>query len=177
MSQSTRRLKLAFVVVFGAAILILAIACLIPSKTHAKSEQIGQQQEYPAAQAKPDQKSDPGQSSWQETYIPTHPLPKAEAKGGLQDYVQAQPQPKTDLPLERQAYAAKVRASYNFTLVKGNISLPGNAAIEGDDFIQPGAFPNAKYCAHCIRRLITSGGRHCTPTLSALPFIGQASTS
>ena len=28
-------------------------------------------------------------------------------------------------------------------------SLPGNAAVEGDDFIQPGAFPNATYCAHC----------------------------
>jgi Flp pilus assembly protein TadD len=31
----------------------------------------------------------------------------------------------------------------------GNISTPGNAAIEGNEFIQPGAFPKAEYCAHC----------------------------
>jgi tetratricopeptide (TPR) repeat protein len=27
--------------------------------------------------------------------------------------------------------------------------MPGNAAAEGDDFLQPGAFPDAEYCGHC----------------------------
>src|SRR5271168_1614816 len=71
------------------------------------------------------------------------------APGGLQDYVQAQPQPMTELSPERKAYAEKVRASYNFFLGKGNIYSPGNAAVEGNDFIQPGAFLSAEYCAHC----------------------------
>jgi len=71
------------------------------------------------------------------------------APGGLQDYIQAQPQPNTELSPERRAYAEKVRASYNFFLGRGNISSPGNAAVEGNDFIQPSAFPNAEYCGHC----------------------------
>ena len=51
--------------------------------------------------------------------------------------------------LARQEYANKIRDGYNYRFGKGDISAPGNAAIEGDDFVQPGAFPNAKYCAHC----------------------------
>ncbi len=64
-------------------------------------------------------------------------------------YIQAEPQLKADLNVERKEYADRVRQSYNFSVMKGNISLPGNAEVEGDDFIQPGAFPNAKYCGHC----------------------------
>ena len=32
---------------------------------------------------------------------------------------------------------------------KDNISLPGNAAVVGNDFLEPSAFPDAKYCGHC----------------------------
>ncbi len=49
----------------------------------------------------------------------------------------------------RKEYADKVRENYAFPFVKGNISLPGNAAVEGNDFLQPGAFPTAAYCGHC----------------------------
>jgi tetratricopeptide (TPR) repeat protein len=49
----------------------------------------------------------------------------------------------------RKAYADKVRETYNFPFAKGNISLPGNAAAEGDDFLPAGAFPDAAYCGHC----------------------------
>jgi hypothetical protein len=49
----------------------------------------------------------------------------------------------------RKAYAAKVRQSYNFAFSKDSISLPGNAAVEGNDFLQPNAFPDAEYCGHC----------------------------
>ena len=50
---------------------------------------------------------------------------------------------------ERKAYADKIRENYNFAFGKDKLSTPGNASVEGNDFIQPGAFPNAKYCAHC----------------------------
>jgi tetratricopeptide (TPR) repeat protein len=50
---------------------------------------------------------------------------------------------------ERKAYADRVRSSYNYKFGTDKPSLPGNASVEGDDFVQPGAFPNAKYCAHC----------------------------
>ncbi|MGA2728835.1 MAG: tetratricopeptide repeat protein [Terracidiphilus sp.] len=49
----------------------------------------------------------------------------------------------------RKIYADKVRETYNFPFFKGNISMPGNAAAEGGDFLPSGAFPNAKYCGHC----------------------------
>jgi tetratricopeptide (TPR) repeat protein len=129
---------------FSLAVLIFAGLCLVPSKAQAGYGQSAPQQDYPSTQPKA-----ASSQTWNQNYVPDKPLPKAESKGGLQDYVQAQPQPKTELSPERKAYADKVRASYNFSLVKDNISSPGNAAVEGDDFIQPGAFPNAKYCAHC----------------------------
>src|SRR5580704_8019169 len=50
---------------------------------------------------------------------------------------------------ERKAYADEVRKSYNFRFGDGKISIPGNAAIEGNDFVQAGAFPKATYCAVC----------------------------
>src|SRR5271170_1345169 len=129
---------------FGLSVWVVAGLCLIPSKAQAGSGQNSQRQEYSTQP-----KTASAQQNWDQNYVPAKPLPRTEPKGGLQDYVQAQPQPKTELSAERKAYADKVRASYNFSLVKDNISLPGNAAVEGDDFIQPGAFPNAKYCAHC----------------------------
>jgi Tfp pilus assembly protein PilF len=49
----------------------------------------------------------------------------------------------------RKAYADKIRATYAYPFAKGNISLPGNASVEGNDFLEPGAFPDAKYCGHC----------------------------
>jgi Tfp pilus assembly protein PilF len=51
--------------------------------------------------------------------------------------------------LDGKTYSDQIRQSYNFFFGKDNLSLPGNAAIEGNDFIQPGAFPKAEYCGHC----------------------------
>src|SRR5271155_2317052 len=56
---------------------------------------------------------------------------------------------QSDQSLERKNYSDKIRQTYNFRFGKDNLSLPGNAAIEGNDFVQPGAFPEAEYCAHC----------------------------
>jgi tetratricopeptide (TPR) repeat protein len=58
-------------------------------------------------------------------------------------------QAQSDVTSERKAYAEKIRESYNYRFGKDHPSMPGSAAVEGDDFIQPGAFPNATYCAHC----------------------------
>jgi len=58
-------------------------------------------------------------------------------------------QAQSDLSRERKEYADRIREDYNFRFGKDKLSAPGNAALEGDDFIQPGAFPSATYCAHC----------------------------
>jgi tetratricopeptide (TPR) repeat protein len=51
--------------------------------------------------------------------------------------------------LEGQNYADRIRQTYNFRFGPENLSLPGNAAIEGNTFVRPGAFPKAEYCGHC----------------------------
>ena len=56
---------------------------------------------------------------------------------------------------DRDRYADKIRETYNFRFGKSQLSAPGNAAIEGNTFIQPGAFPNATYCAHCHQEAFT----------------------
>ena len=56
---------------------------------------------------------------------------------------------QSDQSSERKEYADKIRETYNFRFGKDKPSLPGNASVEGNDFIQPGAFPKAAYCAHC----------------------------
>jgi Flp pilus assembly protein TadD len=58
-------------------------------------------------------------------------------------------QAQSDQSNERKEYADKIRETYNFRFGKDKLSAPGNASVEGNDFIQPGAFPKAAYCAHC----------------------------
>ena len=54
-----------------------------------------------------------------------------------------------DAVAERQAYDAKVRATYNFHFGPDKISTPGNASVEGGGFLQPDAFLTASYCGRC----------------------------
>jgi Tfp pilus assembly protein PilF len=54
-----------------------------------------------------------------------------------------------DLDSNRQAYADKIRETYNFRFGKDKISTPGNAAVDGNDFIPAAAFPTAEYCGRC----------------------------
>ena len=81
----------------------------------------------------------------------TYPAPDASKQSPAAAYAPQQDHDHAALPRERQQWADKVRESYNYSILKGNISLPGNAQVEGGDFIQPGAFPTAQYCAHCHR--------------------------
>jgi tetratricopeptide (TPR) repeat protein len=63
--------------------------------------------------------------------------------------VKAADDPRATEAAERKAYADLIRKTYSFTFEKDNISLPGNAAIAGNDFLEPTAFPDATYCGHC----------------------------
>lgn len=65
------------------------------------------------------------------------------------------PQSPAEVENIRKAYATKIRENYNFRFGADQISIPGNAKVVGDDFIQPGAFPNAKYCAKCHEEAYT----------------------
>jgi Tfp pilus assembly protein PilF len=61
----------------------------------------------------------------------------------------ATPTPSQPESSERKAYAEHIREAYKFPFAANDISLPGNASIQGNDFLQPGAFPTADYCGHC----------------------------
>lgn len=50
---------------------------------------------------------------------------------------------------ESKNYTDQIRKTYNYLFGKDNFSLPGNAATEGNQFLEPGAFPKAEYCGHC----------------------------
>src|ERR1700733_4381459 len=58
-------------------------------------------------------------------------------------------QAQSDGGKERKEYADAIRESYNFRFGNDKLSLPGNPSVEGNDFLQPGAFPKPEYCAHC----------------------------
>ena len=50
---------------------------------------------------------------------------------------------------DRQNYSRSIGSDYNYRFGHAAPFAPGNAAIEGNEFIQPGSFPTAEYCAHC----------------------------
>jgi len=64
--------------------------------------------------------------------------------GGRKQYSDASAQQS-----ERKEYADKIRDTYNFRFGKDKLFIPGTMLVEGDEFVQPGAFPNATYCGHC----------------------------
>ena len=50
---------------------------------------------------------------------------------------------------DRTAYNAQVTPTYNFHYGPGSPFLPGNVQVEGEGFLQPGAYPSAEYCGTC----------------------------
>lgn len=54
-----------------------------------------------------------------------------------------------DVEADREAHNARVTPTYDFHYGKKNPFTPGNIQVEGEGFLQPGAFPTAEYCAHC----------------------------
>lgn len=50
---------------------------------------------------------------------------------------------------ERKAHDALVAGSYNFHYGKDKPFAPGNIKVQGEGFLQPGAFPSAEYCGTC----------------------------
>ena len=91
----------------------------------------------------------PIQAAQQDGYAPPAPAYKPSAA-----YAPANSQPGTGYTqtadsTSRKEFADKIRESYSFPFDPNHIAQPGNAAVEGDDFIQPGAFPDAAYCGRC----------------------------
>ena len=50
---------------------------------------------------------------------------------------------------DRKAYNAEVTPSYDFHYGPKNPFTPGNVQVQGDGFLQPGAYPSAEYCGTC----------------------------
>jgi tetratricopeptide (TPR) repeat protein len=50
---------------------------------------------------------------------------------------------------DRKTYNSLVTPDYNFHYGPKNPFTPGNIQVQGEGFIQPGAFPSAEYCGTC----------------------------
>jgi len=50
---------------------------------------------------------------------------------------------------DRKEYNGEVTPSYNFHYGPKNPYTPGNVQVQGDGFLQPGAYPSAEYCGTC----------------------------
>jgi tetratricopeptide (TPR) repeat protein len=53
------------------------------------------------------------------------------------------------LTADRTSYNLEVTPTYNFHYGKGNPFTPGNIQVQGEGFLQPGAYPSAEYCGTC----------------------------
>jgi Flp pilus assembly protein TadD len=77
-------------------------------------------------------------------------LPAVHAHSAQEQSAQGQTEQKSSDPqAARKQYSEKASSTYNFAFGTGKISTPGNAAVEGNQFLQPDAFPTAEYCGHC----------------------------
>ncbi len=54
-----------------------------------------------------------------------------------------------DQNVARKQYSDKIASTYNYRFGADLPFAPGNPEVQGGGFIQPGAFPDATYCAHC----------------------------
>src|ERR1700733_4362440 len=50
---------------------------------------------------------------------------------------------------DRKAYNSMVSPAYNFHYGPKNPFTPGNITVQGEGFLQPGAYPSAEYCGTC----------------------------
>jgi tetratricopeptide (TPR) repeat protein len=50
---------------------------------------------------------------------------------------------------DRKAYNSTVTPAYNFHYGPKNPFTPGNIKVQGEGFLQPGAYPSAEYCGTC----------------------------
>ena len=101
-----------------------------------------QSDNYPASK---DSNSQP-QSNGYPASADSKSKPQSSDKNSSGTYT---PQSPSDANTSRKDYADHVRETYNFHFGESNISTPGYARVAGDDFVQPGAFPSAKYCSKC----------------------------
>lgn len=54
-----------------------------------------------------------------------------------------------NLDTARKQYSDRISSTYNYAFGHDKPFAPSNAAIQGNEFIQPEAFPSAEYCRHC----------------------------
>jgi tetratricopeptide (TPR) repeat protein len=56
---------------------------------------------------------------------------------------------------DRKTYNAMVSPAYNFHYGPKNPFTPGNIQVQGEGFLQPGAYPTAEYCGTCHHEAYT----------------------
>jgi tetratricopeptide (TPR) repeat protein len=104
----------------------------------------------------PSQSSDPTQTP-PPAYTPRLPgAPAAEDTPAQQEILERmQARANEQYEAARKAYNLAITANYNFHYGKDKPFAPGNIKVQGEGFLQPGAFPSAEYCGTCHQEAYT----------------------
>lgn len=73
----------------------------------------------------------------------------------------------------RAGYASHIRTNYSFPFGEDLPFAPSNIQIEGNNFIQAGAFPTAEYCGHCHGATYKDWQQSLHRNSFRAPFIGK----
>lgn len=97
------------------------------------------------------QQSQPAAYSPSPMYLPPAPgtQPAVDTPAQVARLAKLEADANKNEDAERKHYNDAVTPTYNFHYGKETPFLPGNIKVQGDGFIQPGAFPTAEYCATC----------------------------
>ncbi|MDR3742583.1 MAG: multiheme c-type cytochrome [Terracidiphilus sp.] len=75
--------------------------------------------------------------------------PALDTQTQLEALAQSKARAEARVAAARKAFNQEVAPAYNFHYGPKNPFLPGNVQVEGDGFLQPGAYPTAEYCGTC----------------------------
>jgi len=130
--------KIAGVLLLFAALLV-AERCIAPVRAQqAATPQAGPQQD--SANLTPPPAYTP---------LPKGAPPVEDTPAQIESLAKLKAKAEANTANERDAYNQLVTPTYNFHYGKKNPYLPGNVQVQGEGFLQPGAYPSAEYCGTC----------------------------
>jgi lipoprotein NlpI len=83
------------------------------------------------------------------TPLPSGALPVEDTSAQREALAKFNAKAERESEEARKAHNALVAGSYNFRYGKDKPFTPGNIKVQGEGFLQPGAFPSAEYCGTC----------------------------
>jgi hypothetical protein len=132
---------------YARALLVISVLALAGGRVAPVLAQQPASAEHPVAAAQPDPNAPPPPPAYT---APPKGAPPAQDTPEQREALarwKAKAEQKSDDA--RRAHNAMVTPAYNSHYGKKSPYTPGNIQVQGEGFIQPGAFPTADYCGTC----------------------------